>query len=288
MMNKVENLCKENCSHIIECNPSLVKIDNQVVSNPYGILGNKCEVTWNVIYSPHSVIKNFNNIFNNLHINITEYQVHEYQAINKLLSTDQKKIGSIVINMKDKYTLIYLFKENMFVKLCKLNIGFEEVISAISLKLQIDHKQAKILCKQYCSAILHEDDQNHHIKFTKYNNETEAISVYQFTKNTINHIKNIIYKINKKIRENHNMSNSYVLLYGDIAEISGIKNVADNLFQKDVILLNSTYSSISQHHPITEDTLPIYTPSKKGKNIFSRIYHSTLLGLKKIYDMIKE
>ncbi len=288
MVQKLNDICKANSLFLIKCFPFETFIDQQKVENPTGIYGENCEIKWSVLYLQDSIIQNFNNIFSNLYLKVIEYSSYSYEGLDYILDEDEKKLGATVIEINNTHTTAYIFKNNIPIQLVNLDGGYESVDHATAIKLNISIIQAKNLRKKYFSTILSEEDKSQHITLSRRNNEEFTLSRYEIIYKTLPYIKKLISSLKTKLEESSVLNfNNRIFLSGEIANITGIENLLKTHFKTNIFLLN--HSNIQNKKYINiEGFISKMKHSKPDQSLYSKIKHYILLGLRKIYDMIKK
>ncbi|USO00660.1 MAG: hypothetical protein H6845_02500 [Alphaproteobacteria bacterium] len=281
MIQKLEEICLKNSLYIIKCFPSEIKIDNEKVSNPIGIYGKKCDVLWSILCLNTSIIHNFNNIFSGLHIKISDYVFYEYETINQLLDDDQKELGSIVLNIKESNSLVYIFKNSIPIQIFNFKHGYKAIDDQIAIKMNVSKKEAKLLREKYLSCLI-DPNSEHHISINSRNG-TVDMTLNQFIQKILPTVKSTLFSLVKQM-ENNNIFGYYgqIFLYGELSALLGIDILLSKFVNSKVAILKQQSGSYTANYFNKANNI------KQKNSIFFKISRFTLLGLRKIYDMIKK
>ncbi|QEK38516.1 cell division protein FtsA [Candidatus Cytomitobacter primus] len=286
MIHQLYKICEKNELYLIKYFPCTIKLDNQKLDNPIGMYGKICEITWSTFYIPTNMIKNFNTIFSNLYLKVIDYSIHDYELIDSILDFDEKKLGSTIINIKNDHTMVFSIKNNIPIQILNIPNGYNNIDHEMAIKLNITISQAKSLRQKYCSGILNEDDKNHHIKLYKRTESENTISQYEINQKTLPSIKKLISNLKNQL-ENKVDENNRLFFIGEFAEISSIEVLLKKYFQQNIYLFNNSNITNLNMRSIQSYINKTQT-QKKNPNHSYKFYHYILLGLKKIYDMIKK
>ncbi len=284
MLNTLNNILKDNNLFLIQSFPFEIFIDNKRVTNPINIYGNKCKIVWSVLYTSNQVIKNFNKIFSDLYLKVISYNSNTYEKIDHLLSEDEKNLGSLVIDIQDSNSSIYLIKNHIPIQLFNLNIGHRTIDESVSIKFNISIEQATSLRKKYYSAILNEDDKNQHINLQTRGKSDSTISRYDIIKKTLPLIKKLISSLKNQLSDNKILDFNYkMFLMGELSTVPGIEFLLEKYFTNQITILNENENNSN----ISRFTNKIKNKNVNNKSI-KKLYNYILLGLKNFYDMIKK
>jgi cell division protein FtsA len=224
--------------HVI---PKNFIVDNVTVINPLTEQANSLEVQVDVIVVRKNLLANFRNIFTRLNLTNLNFVLNIYSTMFALTDEIQRKKGVSVINIGAETSEIICLKENSYIYTSFLPIGSKNITNDLALMLNVPFDIAEGLKFKYGNLLkdykVLENSENR-LKIEQ-SNDTLNLSNIQ----TIIHarVEETLVFLRRKLRNSAyiNDLNSGILITGGLANLKGIKELAQKVFEGISIFLSS-------------------------------------------------
>ncbi len=211
--------------------------DNNSIENPLNINGSRLEVHANIIMAKKSALVNIRNSLKNSGLEDINYVLTPYASSMATLDSDNKKLGSMVIDLGGSTSEFALYSNKAMSFNDVIPIGGDHLTNDLSLILKTPLSSADEIKKKHASLIPNLDDDIHpleKIQVPLLGNESihEDVSLDYIQKITHARVEEILVLIQQKILNSglYNNVNSIVLT-GGTSKILGIELLAKEVYQ---------------------------------------------------------
>jgi cell division protein FtsA len=203
------------------------------VENPIGLYAKEISCQLHIISADSSMIMNLTKCLARCHVEVSDIIVSIYAAGLAVLTDDEKKLGSIIIDLGANTTSYAIFLEGKIIYVNHVAIGGSDITIDIAKSLSISIKEAeklKILYGVADPGLLLKDS------VIKLDNGEHTITASQLAKIIHPKIKEILNLIKKQCDDmsmDHLLSRQIVITGGGAA-LSSIKTLVAETFHKQV------------------------------------------------------
>lgn len=223
--------------HVI---PKNFIVDNVSVINPLNSNAHSLEVQANVIVVKKNLLANFRNIFARLNLNNLNFVLNSYSTIHALTDINQRKNGVAVINIGAETSELICLKENSYIYNSFLPIGSKNITNDLALMLNIPFNIAENL--KFAHGNLLKDYKTLEYSENKLQIEQVNDTLNLSTIQTIVHarVEETLILLRKKLKDSASINdlNSGILITGGLANLKGIKELAQKVFEGIPIFLS--------------------------------------------------
>ena len=216
------------------------ELDNKLIySDPIGNYANKIKIFFYRLLINKKFINNILNLFENLKLNVDNYIPSPLSSALSTLSEDEKKLGTICIDLGHTTTSVCIFENKNFIFGDAFLVGSNNVTNDIARGVSTTLASAERLKTLYGSVISAPSDDNEIIEIPIISGENNQFN--QINRSTINaiikpRIEETLEIVWQKIKQNnlHNKKIKNVVLTGGGAQLEGIKEYAKVIFSSNV------------------------------------------------------
>jgi len=216
------------------------ELDNKLIySDPIGNYANKIRIFFYRLLINKKFINNILNLFENLKLNIDNYIPSPLSSALSTLSEDEKKLGTICIDLGHTTTSVCIFENKNFIFGDAFLVGSNNVTNDIARGVSTTLTSAERLKTLYGSVISSPSDENEIIEIPIISGENNQFN--QINRSTVNaiikpRIEETLEIVWQKIKQNnlHNKKIKNVVLTGGGAQLEGIKEYAEVIFSSNV------------------------------------------------------
>ncbi|MEA3384297.1 MAG: cell division protein FtsA [Campylobacterota bacterium] len=225
---------------VIHVLPIFFRVDDgSTISNPLNMNGSRLEVSVNLITAKKTSLTNVKNALKQANLEVDKFVLAGYANAIATLEDDQKKLGSVVINLGGTTTQLVVYKGTTIIYNDFLPIGSEHITRDISVMLHTPYSAANMIKNKYASLLPIEENENEpnirKVKLPILGNEVESkeISIDQIQPILHARIEEILTTINDKLIESSILENidGGVVLTGGMTYIPGVKELANLVFK---------------------------------------------------------
>jgi cell division protein FtsA len=219
--------------------PIFFRVDEGAnISNPLNMNGNRLEVSVNVIAAKRTSLTNIDNALKLAHLEVNTFVLAGYANSIAILEEDQKKLGTVIIDLGGSTTQAVVYKESTILYSDILPIGSENITNDISRMLHTPYSAANMIKKQYGTLLsMNTEDDTTAIKKVKLpilGNEKESKDVHLSSIQPIIHarIEETLVLIKERLYESSAIDSvgGGIILTGGMVYIRGIKELASAIF----------------------------------------------------------
>ena len=220
-------------SEIIHLVTKNFRVDNQGgIKYPTGMIGGKLEAKTLIISCDTSYLRNFNKVFNQANIDISETIFTPLASSDYILSLRQKKAGTVMIDLGYASTSYIVWENEEIVHSGIVPVGSDHITADLAVGLQTNIEMAEEIKKMYLDLLV--DDENDS-QIEVFNpdlqvNETFGIKqIRQYAKPRVEEIFVLIYKELKKIGKNSLPGGAVII--GGGSSLKGVDEIAKQILR---------------------------------------------------------
>jgi cell division protein FtsA len=215
-------------SEIIHLVTKNFRVDNQGgIKYPTGMIGGKLEAKTLIISCDTSYLRNFNKVFNQANIDISETIFTPLASSDYILSLRQKKAGTMMIDLGYASTSYIVWENEEIVHSGIVPVGSDHITADLAVGLQTNIEMAEEIKKMYLD-LQSDDEETRQIEIFNPDlqvNETFGIKqICQYAKPRVEEIFVLIYKELKKIGKNSLPGGAVII--GGGSSLKGVEEVA--------------------------------------------------------------
>lgn len=232
--------------HII---PTSFKIDDSMdVKNPLGLNASRLEVSTFIVTAKNSALNNIRSTLKSINIDCKiQFVLDSYATATSTLNNQQKKHGSIAINVGSSTTEFICFKSNSPIFNGFIPVGSDNVTNDLSEMIHTPSIAAEALKTDYGSLIKNFSDENSlgvkKVKVPRIDDETAKVEVSLDRVQTIIHarVEEIFVLIKNNLKKNGILDNigSGIVITGGLSNLEGVKKLAELIYEGIPISLTS-------------------------------------------------
>ena len=227
-------------------------LDNNLVFNiPVGNYADKMKILFYKILIPYKNLKSFKNIIDRLNVSIDSYVPSPLASALATLSDDEKKIGTICIDLGHSNTSISIFENSKFIYGDSFLVGSHNITNDLARGVSTTLESAERLKTLYSSLVSSPSDEFEIIEIpiisgeeNKYN-QINKLKINSIIKPRVEETLEIIWQ---KIKQNnlHKKQIKNVVLTGGGSQLEGISQYAELIFSSNVRIGNPKGEIVSE------------------------------------------
>ncbi|WP_341790214.1 cell division protein FtsA [Rickettsia endosymbiont of Polydrusus tereticollis] len=285
---------------IIHYFPIEFTLDNNAVENPIGMYGKELACELHVIAANSNMLSNIVNCFAKCHVEVTNIILAIYASGIACLSEDEKKLGSLIIDMGDKTTSFGIFFAGKLIYTAHVDLGSFHISSDIAKVFGVDIITAEKLKILYGNAILSSFDKDSIINLedlqidNPYNLNT-AITIYKLTEVIGPRVEEILTMVKTEYDKatKGQMVVSRTIITGGGSMLRGVKELASRIFERQARIGKPDIIDgfAEDYNPAIYSTiigmLKIHALKQQKESFYIELNENTNL-LKKLFLWLKE
>ena len=239
-------------------------LDNSLIFNtPVGNYANKMKILFYKILIPYKNINSFKNVIGGLNLSIDSFVPSPLSSALATLSDDEKKIGTICINLGHSNTLISIFQNDKFIYGDSFLVGSNNITTDLARGVSTTIESAERLKTLYSSLISSPSDEFEIIEIPIISgesgkfNQINKLKINSIVKPRVEETLEIVWQ---KIKQHniHKRQIKNVVLTGGGSQLEGISQYAELIFSSNVrigYLKNDIVSEEKIQNPSYADAL---------------------------------
>ena len=213
--------------------------DNLIYNNPVGNYANNLRVLFYKILIPHQNIQSYKNVIEKQNILIESYVPSPLSSGLATLSNDEKKIGTICIDLGHSNTSISIFENDKFIYGDSFLVGSNNITNDLARGVSTTLESAERLKTLYSSLISSPSDEFEIIEIPIISgesgkfNQINRLKINSIVKPRVEETLEIVWQ---KIKQNnlHKKQIKNVVLTGGGSQLEGISQYAELIFSSNV------------------------------------------------------
>ena len=215
-------------------------LDGNLIHNtPVGNYANKLKILFYKILVPYKNIQSYKNVIESQNISIESYVPSPLSSGLATLSNDEKKIGTICIDLGHSNTSISIFENNKFIYGDSFLVGSNNITNDLARGVSTTLESAERLKTLYSSLISSPSDEFEIIEIPIISgesgkfNQINKLKINSIVKPRVEETLEIVWQ---KIKQNnlHKKQIKNVVLTGGGAQLEGITQYAELIFSSNV------------------------------------------------------
>lgn len=232
-------------NELIHCLPIGYNLDSgEETHDPRNLYSENLSVNVLLGKVPEIMFRNLKTVLDNSHLDIAEKVLSPYASGLACLVNDEKELGATVIDIGGGTTSIASFKNGHPVYFSSVGVGSNNVTNDIAWGLTTSFAHAERLKNLHGCAFLTSQDQNEIINVYTMGEEDDSMIKYIPKSELINiiapRVEETFELVGKKLKESGlkdiNSSSHRIVLTGGGSQLSGIREVASYILDKQVRL----------------------------------------------------
>ncbi|MDC0625501.1 cell division protein FtsA, partial [Alphaproteobacteria bacterium] len=212
---------------------------NMIHDTPVGNYANKLKVLFYKILIPYKNIQSYKNVIESQNISIESYVPSPLSSGLATLSNDEKKIGTICIDLGHSNTSIAIFENNKFIYGDSFLVGSNNITNDLARGVSTTLESAERLKTLYSSLISSPSDEFEIMEIPIISgesgkfNQINKLKINSIVKPRVEETLEIVWQ---KIKQNnlHKKQIKNVVLTGGGAQLEGISQYAELIFSSNV------------------------------------------------------
>ncbi|MFR1031407.1 MAG: cell division protein FtsA [Alphaproteobacteria bacterium] len=228
-------------NELIHCLPTNYRLDlGEEIKDPRNIYGENLSVNILLGMVPDIQFKNLSTVIENAHLEIAEKAFSAYASGLACLVDDEREIGATIVDIGGGTTNMATFKHGYPVAFSSIGVGGNNVTNDIAWGLTTSFTHAERLKTLHGCAFMTSQDKEDLINVYPVGEEDDSL-IKQVPKAELisiitPRIEEIFELVNKKLAEHglRDISSHRVVLTGGGAQLSGIRDIANMVLDKQV------------------------------------------------------
>ena len=295
----------DNGYELVTVVPYLYIIDeNEETSKPVGKNGQKLEIKGIMISTPKKNIYSVLNVMEMAGLEVTDITISglsDYYEVNDNMKFDNK-VGAL-INLGHETVTISIFDSGNIINNETLQIGGINIEKDLAYVFGVNMYDARNLKEKFVSSHKRFCQLNEIYEVKNTIGEKVKLNQLEVSEVTMSRMVEVMNLAKKQIRNLTDQDIEYIVLTGGLTEIKSFKNLAYEIFGKDVIIYNVTTLGVRDNKYTTalgmikyfkykmesrgrdysmfslEDEVALVTPKKTGKNsVVNKIFGNFVVG----------
>ncbi|MFY9589606.1 cell division protein FtsA [Rickettsia endosymbiont of Halotydeus destructor] len=280
---------------IIHYFPIEFTLDNNAVENPIGMYGKELACELHIIAASSNMLSNIVNCFAKCHVEITNIILAVYASGIACLSEDEKKLGSLIMDIGDKTTCFGIFFADKLIYTGHINLGSFHITSDIAKVFGVDLSTAEKLKILYGNAVLSSFDKNSIINLEDLQidspyNLNATITTYKLAEIIGPRVEEILSMVKAeydKATKGQPVA-SRTIITGGGSMLRGVKELAGRIFEQQVRLgkpeiidgfaedynpaIYSTVIGVLKIHALRQQQESFHTDLNENPSFFKKLF----------------
>ncbi len=223
---------------VVHVVPLFFKVDeSNHIENPLNMNGARLEVSVYIVTAKKTALTNIQSALKASNLEVTNFVLDSYASAISVLDTQQKRFGSIVINIGGTTTDFICYKGSSIVYNDFIPVGSNHITNDLSVMLHTPPTAAEMLKIKYGNLLVHEANnlEIKKVKIPRIGDEQNTLEVAISDVQTIIHarveevlvlVKNIIKKSGISDR-----TGAGIVVTGGMSNLTGMKELAAKVFE---------------------------------------------------------
>ncbi|MEZ0323300.1 MAG: cell division protein FtsA [Hydrogenothermaceae bacterium] len=231
-----EKVAKDNIKllHIL---PKKYTLDNDLVLDPIGLIGNKLEAEFNIITIKSNVYNNLKKSIESTNVEVIDFIANPIASSLAVLFEEEKDIGVACVDIGGGLSDIAVYKNGNLEFMKSIPIGGILITKDIAYRFKIPKEGAENLKKQIGIASKDFLESNDTVEISlREGKENIKIDRYDVVETIEWRLTEILEIIRRELEKSglYDKLNGGIVLTGGVANTPHIKTLAEKIFEKDV------------------------------------------------------
>jgi len=227
---------------VIHVLPLYFKIDDSnEINNPLNMHGSRLEVYANIITAKKTALVNMQNALKKSNLEVTNFVLNGYASSIAVLKSDQKKLGTAVLDLGGSTSEFTIFKGKTISYNDFITIGSEHITSDLSIMLHTPYNAANMIKNQYGTLLPMTNDYNldknqsiSKVKIPLLGNESESkeIPLIQIQPIIYARVEELLCLLKDKITSSgmSEYMDGGIVITGGMSQMPGLQELAIKIF----------------------------------------------------------
>lgn len=214
--------------------------EKEGISKPVGKNGQKLEIKGIMISTPKKNIYSVLGVVEAAGLEVVDITISGLSDYYEVRNDKIDKLNGAVIDLGHETTNVSIFEEGINVNNSTLQIGGINVEKDISYVFGVNVFDARTLKEKFASSHKRFCQLNETYEVKNSIGELVKLNQLEVSEVTMSRMEEILSLAKKQIRALTDKDIDYIILTGGLTEIKSFKNIAYEVFGKDVVIYNST------------------------------------------------
>ena len=210
------------------------------ISKPIGKSGQKLEIEGIIISTPKKNIYSVLNVIEQAGLEVVDITIGGLSSYHEVKDKKFDNMVGAVINLGHETTTVSIFEDGILVNNETLQIGGVNVEKDISYVFGVSLEDSRIIKEKFASAHKRFCQINEIYEVKNNSNDQIKLNALEVSEVVMSRMVEILSLSKKQIRVLTNKEIDYIVLTGGLTEFKTFKNLAYEIFGKDVIIYNVT------------------------------------------------
>ena len=220
--------------------PTEYIVDNNEISKPVGKSGHKLEIKGIMVSTPKKNIYSVLGVVEATGLEVVDITISGLSDYYEVRSDKLDSLTGAVIDLGHETTNISVFEHGKIINNNTLQIGGVNVEKDLSYVFGVNVFDGRILKEKFASSHKRFCQLNETYEVKNSIGETVKLNQLEVSEVTMSRMVEILTLAKKQIRALTDENIDYIVLTGGLTEIKSFKNLAYEVFGKDVIIYNVT------------------------------------------------
>jgi len=208
---------------------------NRGITNPLGMYGANLSCEVNVLVSPNNVIANLSNCLSKCQLDVNGYIASSYASGISCLSSDEMKMGVVLIEIGSGCSSISIFTNNQLIFTDGVPVGGYHITNDIAKGLCISFENAERVKNLHGTVISTSTDSKEIIEIESEDEENSLISKAMLVEIIKARAEEILELLEHKlVNAGFSISGNKIVLIGGSANLNGLKELVNHIFSAKV------------------------------------------------------
>ena len=222
---------------VIHVVPLFFKVDeSNDIENPLNMNGARLEVSVYIVTAKKTALVNIQSALKESNLEVTNFVLNSYASAISVLDTQQKRFGSIVINMGGTTTDFISYKGSSILYNDFIPVGSNHITNDLSVMLHTPPSAAEMLKVKYGNLLVAQNDELEikKVKIPRIGDEQNFTEVAINDVQTIIHarVEEVLVLVKDKMKKSgiYDRTGAGIVITGGTSSLLGIKELATKVF----------------------------------------------------------
>lgn len=221
--------------------PVEYKVDgNKIAGRPIGKKAEKLEIEGIMVSTPKKNIYSVLNVLDKAGLEVVDIVINGLSTYYEVRTDQLDKKDGAIINFGHETTTISIIDNGMIVSNDTLQIGGVNVEKDISYVFGVSREDGRLIKEKFASAHKRYCQLNELYEVRNTSGELIKLNQLEVSEVVMSRMREILMLAKKQIRVLTSNEMDYIVLTGGLTEIKSFKNLAYEIFGKDVIIYSVT------------------------------------------------
>ncbi|MEJ5172218.1 MAG: cell division protein FtsA [Hydrogenothermaceae bacterium] len=237
LIDKVSEKIPKDNMKLLHILPKRYVLDNDLVLDPVGLIGNKLEAEFNIITIKSNIYNNLKKSIESAGVEVIDFVANPIASSSAVLFEEEKDIGVACVDIGGGLSDIAVYKNGNLEYVKSIPVGGMLVTKDIAYRFKIPKEVAEGLKKQLGIASKDLLESNETVEIpSREDEETIKIDRYDIAETIEWRLTEMLEIIRKELEKSglYEKLNAGIVLTGGVANTPYIQFLAEKIFEKDV------------------------------------------------------